>query len=102
MIESTLPADAIENADANDPIEPTDRADPIEPIDSTEPLQPMHRNESSDHSDSDERFDFATPETIRARGGLPRAANSESWSDARIACVTRVVPRRAGRGRGAD
>jgi len=55
MIESRLPADAIENADANEPIEPIDSAEPIDPIDRTEPLLPMHNSESSDQSDHCDR-----------------------------------------------
>jgi hypothetical protein len=66
MIDIALPADAIENIDANDPIEPIDNAEPTEPIESTDPLQPMHRNESSDQSESDARFDGCTAEPLTA------------------------------------
>ena len=65
MIDSRLPADAIENAEANDPIDPIDNAEPIDPIDSTEPLQPMHNSESSDHND---HRDPATSVTLPERG----------------------------------
>ncbi|MBV8162181.1 MAG: hypothetical protein JO265_14775 [Acidimicrobiia bacterium] len=59
-MEKALPAEAMENADANDPTDPIDRADPTEPIDRTEFFEAMQRSDSSDHRESVELRDRVT------------------------------------------
>ena len=47
-IDSTLPAEPTENADATEPTDPMDRNEPADPIDRIEPLDPMLRIEPAE------------------------------------------------------
>jgi hypothetical protein len=50
-IDSALPAESIENADATEPTDPIDRMEPADPIERIEPAEPMDRIEPLDPID---------------------------------------------------
>jgi hypothetical protein len=50
-IDSALPAESIENADATEPTDPIDRMEPADPIERIEPAEPMDRIEPVDPID---------------------------------------------------
>ena len=51
QIDSTLPAEPTENADATEPTDPIDRMEPADPIERIEPAEPMDRIEPLDPKD---------------------------------------------------
>ena len=98
MIESALPADAIENTAAIDPIEPIDRHEPTEPIDNTDPLEPTDRIEFSDQS---ERIEFCDgrmcPDVNRLLIARPLRLGVRALDVAvALATTARATPRNVG------
>ena len=94
QIDSTLPAEPTENADATEPTDPIDRMEPADPIERIEPAEPMDRIEPLDPKD---RIEPAEPGCADDGLAGDEPADSGLWM-LRMTALSQPPPITPGRG----
>ena len=94
QIDSTLPAEPTENADATEPTDPIDRMEPADPIERIEPAEPMDRIEPLDPKD---RIEPAEPACADDGLAGDEPADGGLWM-LRMTALSQPPPMTPGRG----